>query len=132
MQAEHLAIVGDEMVRTFYDSTSGWQTSRVDIVGSNELLASNWTAGIGVLTVGDKYSKPTALIPYGTGELVMKPEGDSGGKRTSINVFNIGASLEKMPPALQARIRDDAQDAMDSVLKSLGVGTVVDAQPVAR
>lgn len=75
VKAEQLAIVGDEMVRTFYDTTNGWQTSRVDIVGSNELLAANWTAGIGVLTVGDKYSKPTALIPVGDGELVMKPEG---------------------------------------------------------
>jgi len=75
VQAEQLCIVGDEMVRTFYDVTSGWQTSRVDIVASNELLVANWTAGIGTLNAGDKYSKPTALIPLGDGELLMKPEG---------------------------------------------------------
>ena len=75
VKAEQLAIVGDEMVRTYYHSTNGWQTSRVDIVGSNELLEANWTAGIGVLNVGDKESTPTALIPFGDGELVMKPEG---------------------------------------------------------
>jgi hypothetical protein len=75
VQAEHLVIVGDEMVRTFYTTALGWQTSRVDIVGSNELLVANWTAGIGVLSVGDKSSKPTALVPFGNGELVMKPEG---------------------------------------------------------
>ncbi len=82
VQAEQLAIVGDEMVRTYYDPTTGWSTSRVDIFGSNELLVANWTAGIGALNVGDKYSKPTALIATGAGELVMKPEGvfkyDSG------------------------------------------------------
>ena len=75
VKAQQLCIVGDEMVRTFYDTTSGWQTSRVDIVGSNELLVSNWTAGIGTLNVGDSESAPTALIPFGDGELVGKPEG---------------------------------------------------------
>jgi len=75
VKAEQLAIVGDEMVRTSYHATKGWQVSRVDIVGSNELLAANWTAGVGAVNVGDKYSTPTALIPVGNGELVMKPEG---------------------------------------------------------
>jgi hypothetical protein len=75
VMAEQLCIVGDEMVRTFYTTADGWQTSRVDIVGSNELLAANWTAGIGILNVGDKFSRPTALISTGEGELVMKPEG---------------------------------------------------------
>jgi len=75
VKAEQLCIVGDEMVRTFYDTTSGWQTSRVDIVGSNELLVANWTAGIGTLSVGDSEGIPTALIAFGDGELVGKPEG---------------------------------------------------------
>lgn len=100
VKAEQLAIVGDEMVRTFYTTALGWQTSRVDIVGSNELLAANWTAGIGVLTVGDKFSKPTALIPVGNGELVMKPEG--------VFKFNTKSALyENEIPELEAHRHPD-------------------------
>lgn len=90
VQAEHLCIVGDLMVRAYKDA-DGWKTSRVDIVSSNPLLDANWTAGIGTVSVGDADSPITDLVAVGDGELVLKAEGAFVYRR------NKGAYLNDIP-----------------------------------
>lgn len=75
VKAEHLVLVADLLVRSFYDSTNGWQVARVDPIGSNPLLDANWTAGIGTLGAGDTFEPITGLVAVGDGEMVLKADG---------------------------------------------------------
>ena len=75
VKAEHLCLVGDLLVRSFYDTTQGWQVARCDPIGSEPLLDANWTAGIGTLGAGDTFEPITGLLAVGDGEMVLKADG---------------------------------------------------------
>lgn len=58
--------------------------------------------------------------------LMLKPT-EEGGRKTQINVFNIGQMAEKMPPALRARMIGDGEAAAAKVMEMLGAGQKVPA-----
>lgn len=92
--AEHLEIVGDIMVRS-YEDAEGWKVSRVDIVNSNPMLDTNWTAGVGTKSVGSADSPITDIVAVGDGELVMKAEGIFDYNKKAAAYLNQAPELEE-------------------------------------